>query len=275
MDSDKCDSIQRFWHDFLRCIIMVVYEIFFFIFQVNLRNKEIVAHITHLSPINYIITHMTMHFFLIFEICKYQGHPYTILTCLSVVRISLFYNIFLQYYFGTLFLYFWDLLEKWKKKESQRQPLQYLHVRISEFFDTVAFVRILWCSCRMTDRPSMEFYCLLSLCTRVLLYSDWVPQCHRLYRFWSISILLRIWVKYLCSKIFKRVCNINAIKFKMTLKGRKVDILFGSQFPNIKWQKFQNPYSLWILLSWLPLSTELLCDIFLLRWRKIRTFRNL
>ena len=64
-------------------------------------------NITHLSPINYIITHMTMHFFfLIFEICKYQGHPYTIIKCLNIVRISQFYNIFLQYYFSTLFLYF-------------------------------------------------------------------------------------------------------------------------------------------------------------------------
>ena len=31
-DSDKCDSIQRFWHDFLRGITMAVYEIFFFTF---------------------------------------------------------------------------------------------------------------------------------------------------------------------------------------------------------------------------------------------------
>ena len=42
-DSDKFDSIKRFWHDFLRGITMAVYEIiFFYIFQVNLRNQEIV-----------------------------------------------------------------------------------------------------------------------------------------------------------------------------------------------------------------------------------------
>ena len=38
-NSDKCDSI---WHNFLRCIITVVYEIIFFIFSFDLRNKEIV-----------------------------------------------------------------------------------------------------------------------------------------------------------------------------------------------------------------------------------------
>ena len=97
IDSDKCDNIQRFWNE---GIIMVVYEIFFFIFQANLRNKEIVnqhniaekyykigrselhwdiwglvingSNITHLSPINYIITHMTM-LFLIFENLQISG----------------------------------------------------------------------------------------------------------------------------------------------------------------------------------------------------------
>ena len=31
-DPDKCDSIQRFWHDFLRGITMAVYDIIFFTF---------------------------------------------------------------------------------------------------------------------------------------------------------------------------------------------------------------------------------------------------
>ena len=33
MDSDKCDSIKRFWHDFVRCITMAVYEIIFLHFS--------------------------------------------------------------------------------------------------------------------------------------------------------------------------------------------------------------------------------------------------
>ena len=138
MTSSPCRNINRFWQmrQYQKILIfwpegitMVVYEIFFFyIFQVNLKNKETVnqhniaekyykigraklrwdiwelfnnsPNITHLSPINYIITHMTIHFFWYLKICKYQGHPYTILRCLNVVRISLIYNIFLQYYFG-------------------------------------------------------------------------------------------------------------------------------------------------------------------------------
>ena len=41
-----------------------------------------------LSPT--IIKHKKLHS----EIHKYQGHPYLILKCLNVVRISLWYNIF-------------------------------------------------------------------------------------------------------------------------------------------------------------------------------------
>ena len=35
-NSDKCDSIQRFWHGILRCITTAAYEIIFFIFQLFL-----------------------------------------------------------------------------------------------------------------------------------------------------------------------------------------------------------------------------------------------
>ena len=48
------------------------------------------------------------------EICKYQSHPYIILKCCKKVLISLFYDIFREYYFGQLFLYFSDELQKIK-----------------------------------------------------------------------------------------------------------------------------------------------------------------
>ena len=92
-------KILIFWHE---GIIMEVYEIIFlFIFQANLRNQEIVyqhniaekyyklgrselcwdiwglfkngLNITYFYPINYIITHMTMHFSLMFENLQISG----------------------------------------------------------------------------------------------------------------------------------------------------------------------------------------------------------
>ena len=94
-------KILIFWHE---GIIMVVSDInffFFFIFQANIRNQEIVYqhniaekyykiwkselcwdiwglfmnghNITHFYPINYIITHMTVHFVLIFENLQISG----------------------------------------------------------------------------------------------------------------------------------------------------------------------------------------------------------
>ena len=48
------------------------------------------------------------------EISKYQHLPYIILKCCNIVLISLLYNVFRQYYFGQLFLYFSDELQKIK-----------------------------------------------------------------------------------------------------------------------------------------------------------------
>ena len=58
------------------------------------------------------------------EICKYQGHPYIILTCCNVVSTYLFDNIFLQYYFGQL-----------------NFPLTFIIDTMSEYFDTSTNVR--------------------------------------------------------------------------------------------------------------------------------------
>ena len=50
-------------------------------------------------PIPYIIIHMTVHFFFIVVngtgIHKYLGHPYSAHKCINVVRMSIFYYIFL------------------------------------------------------------------------------------------------------------------------------------------------------------------------------------
>ena len=71
-------------------------------------------------------------------ICKYQDHPYIILKCCNIVRISLFYEIFLQYYFQQ-FICFSDrsMIRKIKF------PIDHHCNNISETFNSVAFAS--WC----------------------------------------------------------------------------------------------------------------------------------
>ena len=46
---------------------------------------------------------------------------------------------------------YWNRLDVWKCENSHWPPCYFLILTISESFDTVAFVRILWCSCRVSQ----------------------------------------------------------------------------------------------------------------------------
>ena len=80
---------------------------------------------------------------------NYLDHPYWIPKCLNVGRISIPLQIFSYIYPPNLYL---NRLDVWKCENSHGPPYYFVILTISESFDTVAFVRILWCSCRV-------FYC--------------------------------------------------------------------------------------------------------------------
>ena len=67
-----------------------------------------------------VLSHVDDNIISVMEIYNYQGHPYLILKCCDVVRISLFYEIFIQYYFGQLFfvyeIYFKQFLTWWSMR---------------------------------------------------------------------------------------------------------------------------------------------------------------
>ena len=81
---------------------------------------------------------------------NYLDHPYWIPKCLNVGRISIPLQIFPYIFPPNLYS---NRLHDWKCKNSHWPPYYLGILTISESFDTVAFVRILWCSCRVQYWP--------------------------------------------------------------------------------------------------------------------------
>ena len=55
---------------------------------------------------------------------------------------------------------YWNRLDVWKCENSHWPPCYFLILPISESFDTVAFVRIHWCSCRVPQLQWKGYNCL-------------------------------------------------------------------------------------------------------------------
>ena len=80
---------------------------------------------------------------------NYLDHPYWIPKCLNIGQISIPLQIFSIYIFPPNL--YSNRLHDWKCKNSHWPPYYFGILTISESFDTLAFVRILWCSCRVLN----------------------------------------------------------------------------------------------------------------------------